>query len=182
MATFSGDSGARPIDTTSTKGLNPLKSRVTSFAASLFGSSASLAMRSGLESCSFTELKSSAAGLGAFLGCQDGGFGGGALSGFRSISTVARSTPEIPSSMQWCVLLTMAKRDSPRPSTSHISQSGLSRSSACENRRPTSFFNSASPPGAGRAVWRTWYSRSNCVSSIQTGRPCLSGTNITRCR
>ena len=155
MGTFRGDCGARPIVTTSTNGLRPLNTSPRSFTASLFGWSACLAIRSGFESCSLIELTRRSVALGAFRGFHGAGAGGGEGSGWRSISTVARSTPETPSSMQWCVLLTMAKRDSPSPSTSHISQSGLSRSSAWEKSRPTSFFNSASPPGAGSAVWRT---------------------------
>ena len=45
---------------------------------------------------------------------------------------------------------------SPTRSTSHISHSGLERSSCCENTRPASVRSSSSPPGAGSAVWRTW--------------------------
>ena len=37
MGTFSGESGARPIVTTSTNGLSPLKTSLRSFTASLFG-------------------------------------------------------------------------------------------------------------------------------------------------
>ena len=182
IGTLRADSGARPIETTSTSGLKPLKTWPRSFTASPFDPSACFANRSGCETCSLTESNSRSGPLGALRGVQGAGGGGGAGFGSRSINTVARSTPETPSSMQWCVLLTTAKRESPSPSTSHISQSGLSRSRACEKRRPTSFFSSASPPGAGKAVWRTWYSRSNCVSSIHTGRPCLKGTVMTRCR
>ena len=37
----------------------------------------------------------------------------------------------------------------------------------------------SSVPGAGRAVWRTWYERLKCGSSTQTGRPTPSGTKRT---
>ena len=38
------------------------------------------------------------------------------------------------------------------------------------------------PPGAGRAVWRTWYSMVKCGSSTHTGRASDRGTVATFCR
>ena len=42
------------------------------------------------------------------------------------------STPETPSTRQWWLLQTIAKRSPSRPSTSHISHSGFERSRRCE--------------------------------------------------
>ncbi len=59
--------------------------------------------------------------------------GGG--SGERSNSTVARSMPAMPSIREWWVFVISAKRSSLRPSISHISHSGLERSSCWEKIR-----------------------------------------------
>ena len=155
MGRFSADGGASPIPASPQSGLKPPAISRSSFRASLFACSASRTTWNGLVICSLSEMARSSDALGAGRGCHSKGEGGGSLDGSVSIRTVARSTPEMPSSMQWCVFEMMAKRSLSRPSTSHISQSGLSRSSAWEKSRPTSFFNSASPPGAGSAVWRT---------------------------
>ena len=56
--------------------------------------------------------------------------------GLTSKRTVAMSTPETPSTRAWWVFVIRAKRLRSRPSTSHSSQSGFDRSSACEKRRP----------------------------------------------
>ena len=66
------------------------------------------------------------------------------------------STPEIPSTIAWWDLVRIAKRSSSSSCTSHISQSGLERSSCWEKTRPASRRSCASPPGAGSAVWRMW--------------------------
>ena len=63
------------------------------------------------------------------------------------------------------------KLPSSRPSMSHISHSGLERSSCCEKTRATRFMSCSWLPGAGSAVWRTWYSRLKSVSSVHSGRP-----------
>ena len=93
--------------------------------------------------------------------------------------TASRSVPEIPSTNAWCVLASIAQRPSSRPSTTQISHSGLERSSCCAITRPTSLRSSLSPPGAGSAVWRRWYSMLKCGSSTQTGRPSSNGTKRT---
>ncbi len=90
--------------------------------------------------------------------------------------TVISSVPDTPSTRQWWTLEMIAQRSSPRPSTIQISQSGLARSSCWDMTRPTSRRSSASPPGRGSAVWRTWYSMLKCGSSTHTGRPSDSGT------
>ena len=100
-------------------------------------------------------------------------------SGDRSRMTDSSSVPDTPSTRQWWTLDTMAQRPSSRPSTIQISHSGLVRSSCWDMTRPTSRRSPASPPGAGRAVWRTWYSMLKCGSSAHTGRPSDSGTVAT---
>ena len=96
--------------------------------------------------------------------------------------TESRSVPDTPSTMAWWVLDSMAQWPSSSPSTIQISHSGLERSSCWAMTRPTSLRSSASPPGAGSAVWRTWYSMLKWGSSTQTGRPRSSGTNWTTWR
>ena len=98
--------------------------------------------------------------------------GGG--SGERSNSTVARSTPAMPSISEWWVFVISAKRSSSRPSISHISHSGLERSSCWEKIRAVRPCSCSQAPGAGSAVWRTWYSRLKLGSSTHTGRPLSS--------
>ncbi len=66
------------------------------------------------------------------------------------------STPETPSTIEWCVLLISAKRLRSSPWTSHSSQSGFERSSCWEKTRPASRCSCPSSPGSGSAVWRTW--------------------------
>ena len=56
-------------------------------------------------------------------------------SGERSNSTLARSTPETPSTSAWWVFESRAKPPSFRPSTSHSSHSGFERSRRWENTR-----------------------------------------------
>ena len=60
------------------------------------------------------------------------------------------STPEMPSTSAWWVFESIAKRSPSRPSTSQISQSGLSRSSCWANTRPASALSCSSEPGAGQ--------------------------------
>ena len=66
------------------------------------------------------------------------------------------STPETPSTRQWWVLVTIAKRSPSTLSTSHISQSGFERSRRWEKTRAARVRSCSSLPGAGRAVWRMW--------------------------
>ena len=108
------------------------------------------------------------------------GSGGG--TGSASNRTVARSTPAMPSTSAWWVLEISAKRPSSRPCTSHVSHSGLARSSCCEWMRAARLRSCSSEPGAGSAVWRTWYSRLKLGSSIHTGRPVSIGGNASFCR
>ena len=70
--------------------------------------------------------------------------------------TARSSVPDTPSTMAWWVLATIAHRPCSRPWTIQISQSGLVRSSCCDISRPTRRRSCSSPPGVGRAVWRTW--------------------------
>ena len=75
--------------------------------------------------------------------------------------------------MQWWTLEIRAHRPSVRPSTIHASHSGRLRSSSTDMSRLIRLLSSCSPPGGGRAVWRTWYARLKCGSSTHTGRPTL---------
>ncbi len=78
-------------------------------------------------------------------------------SGFAVSSTFSRSTLETPSTMQWWILLIIAKRfPSSRPSMIQISQSGFERSRCCDMMRAASRLSCRSSPGRGSAVWRTW--------------------------
>ena len=90
--------------------------------------------------------------------------------------TPRTSVPETPSTMAWWVFERTAQLPSSSPSTTQISQRGLDLSSGWDITRPTNFRSSASPPGEGRAVWRTWYSILKWGSSTHTGRPSSSGT------
>ena len=60
------------------------------------------------------------------------------------------STPEVPSIMQWWILLIRAKRPPSRPSTTQISHSGRSRSRCWAMMRAARFFSWLSEPGFGR--------------------------------
>ena len=60
------------------------------------------------------------------------------------------STPDTPSTRQWCVLVMIAKRSSPTRSTSHSSHSGFARSSRWAKIRPARRRSSASPAGVGQ--------------------------------
>ena len=74
----------------------------------------------------------------------------------------------MPSISEWWVLVISAKRFSCRPSISHISHSGLERSSCWEKIRAVSSWSCSQLPGAGSAVWRMWYSRLKLGSSTHT--------------
>ena len=62
----------------------------------------------------------------------------GSGSRWRSSSSASRSVPATPSTMQWWNFEISAQRPSSKPSTIHISHSGLARSSCCDITRPTS--------------------------------------------
>ena len=74
--------------------------------------------------------------------------------GSVSSITLSRSLAETPSTMQWWVLETSAQGASRSArwtrSTTHISHSGLVRSSCWDITRPTSRCSSCSPPGGGQ--------------------------------
>jgi hypothetical protein len=94
--------------------------------------------------------------LGSGSGTQPSSLAAGSGIGSRSKSTVPMSTPEMPSTIAWWVLVSSAKRSRSRFCTSQSSQSGFERSSCCEKTRAASRFSCCSPPGAGSAVWRMW--------------------------
>ena len=73
--------------------------------------------------------------LGSGRGTQSSASSTGCGTGSRSKSTVPMSTPEMPSTIAWWVLVRIAKRSRSRPCTSHSSQSGFERSSCCEKTR-----------------------------------------------
>ena len=85
----------------------------------------------------------------------------------------------MPSTTAWWVLEISAKRLPSSPWTSHVSHSGFARSSCWEWMRAARLRSCASEPGAGSAVWRTWYSRLKLGSSIHTGRPVSIGGNAS---
>ena len=80
----------------------------------------------------------------------------GSASAVTSKITVPMSTPDMPSIIAWWLLMMIAKRSPSSSSIRNISQSGFERSSACEKSLEARIFNSRSPPGLGRAVWRRW--------------------------
>jgi hypothetical protein len=88
----------------------------------------------------------------------------------------------MPSTIAWCVFVISAKRLSFKPCTSHISQRGFERSSRWEKMRPASSRSSSMEPGAGSAVWRTWYSMLSRGSSIHIGLPISSRGKASFCR
>ena len=87
------------------------------------------------------------AGLRVGLPGRCGRWAAACGSGERSNSTVARSTPAIPSISEWWVLVISAKRLSSRPSISHISHSGFERSSCWEKMRAVRSCSCSMPAG-----------------------------------
>ena len=115
-------------------------------------------MSAGVRSAPLTPSAISSAWVGSGAGVQSssGVSARSSGTGDTSNSTVARSTPDTPSTSAWWVLLISAKRLSSSPCTSQTSQSGFERSSRCEKIRPASRRSCSTPPGEGSAVWRTW--------------------------
>ena len=86
--------------------------------------------------------------VGSGRGAHLGGSAGGSSGSFSvSKSTVVMSTPEMPSTSAWWLLPMIAKRSPSSPSTSHISQSGLLRSSCWEKIRAPRLRSCSSEPG-----------------------------------
>ncbi len=131
-----------------------------------------------------TPAATSSAEDGSRWGCHGSSSADGCSGGVgsRSNRTVARSTPEMPSTSEWWVFEISAKRSPSSPSTSQFSHSGLSRSSGWEAIRAASRNSCSSLPGAGSAVWRTWYSMLKSGSSTHSGRPVSSGGVASFCR
>ena len=70
--------------------------------------------------------------------------------GARLSRTAIRSTPDIPSIMQWWIFETIAKVSSWSPSTMLNSHSGFDLSSCCDMMIPTRSRSCSSVPGRGR--------------------------------
>ena len=74
--------------------------------------------------------------------------------GEASKRTETMSMPDTPSTSAWWVLASRAKRSSSSPSTIQISQSGLSRSSCCENDAAGQVHAAGAPCPGRAAPWR----------------------------
>jgi hypothetical protein len=102
------------------------------------------------------------------------GSGGGA-SGTGSQSLVSRLDAETPSTAAWCTLIINATRPRRRasvpatPSITHISHSGLLRSSGSEATCPQISDSSLRPPGGGNAMRCRCREMSKSLSSTHTG-------------
>jgi hypothetical protein len=101
-------------------------------------------------------------------GAGDGVAAGG--SGVASSSRLVTSTPLMPSTRQWWVLVTSAQRPPARPCTRASSHSGRERSSRCAQKSPSQSWSSRSPPGAGSIARCTWSATSKRSSGTQDGR------------
>ncbi len=185
ISTFSGVDGAgfRPAQT-----ISPMPSAATRASAS-----ARSGVRSAAIAFAVTDMEAFAMPTAPALTRSTGLGSGSAIHGSRSSSTgvgsgprskrtVARSTPAIPSIIAWWAFVSRPKLPSSSPSMSHISHSGLERSSCWENTRATRFWSCSWLPGDGSAVWRTWYSRLKSVSSVHSGRAEFAGGNTSRWR
>ncbi len=82
---------------------------------------------------------------------------------------------EMPSAMQWWTFISIAHRLPLRPSMTQHSHSGRSRSSRRSNTSATTPNSSASSPGRGTAIRRTWRLMSNAGSSTHCGAPISKG-------
>lgn len=101
------------------------------------------------------------------LSTIDGSSAGG--SGVSEHSWAIRPAPVTPSTPAWCMRIMIAIRPSARPSMTHISHSGLLRSSAWPAMCAHNSASSCSPPGAGTAMRCTCASMSKDSSSTHTG-------------
>ncbi len=97
---FNAEAGASPMPARPRSGFNPPAISRSSLRASLFACSASRTTWMGLVICSLNEVARSSEVFGAGRGFHSAGAAGASVEGSVSISTVARSTPEMPSSMQ----------------------------------------------------------------------------------
>jgi len=88
----------------------------------------------------------------------------------------------MPSTSAWWLFEIIAKRSSFSPSMNHISHRGLERSRPWEKMRAVRLRSCSHCPGAGSAVWRTWYSRLKLGSSTHTGRPLSNAVKASLCR
>ena len=154
IGTFSGVSGAgfRPAQTISPIPSAASRTRASARSGWDSASSAPSTSASPARAAPVSPAATSCVAPGSGCGCQarpEFGICGG--SGERSNSTVARSTPAMPSISEWWVFVISAKRSSSRPSISHISHSGLERSSCWEKMRAVSSCSCSNVPGAGRA-------------------------------
>ena len=116
---------------------------------------AARASRSGQRARSARAAATSWAPGGVGAGCHGTGSDTGA-SRLVSMRAVITFDPAMPSTMAWCSLEMIAQRPPARPSTTQVSHSGRLRSSWWDITRPTRIRSCSSPPGAGRAVRRTW--------------------------
>ena len=87
--------------------------------------------RRGAPARSLTSSRSRPTPLGKGRG-RNGGASGRSYSGVSDMMIWARSTPDAPSIMQWCILLIVAKRPSVRPSMIQSSHRGRARSRGCD--------------------------------------------------
>ena len=159
IGTLSGTSGAGLSPAQATSLMPSAASRACSSVRPGFCNAfaACRASPKGVRTIAFTPSATSSASEGSGAGVQPlsrAGDSGG--TGVRSNSTVAMSTPEMPSTRAWWVFEINANSSSFKPCTSHSSQSGFERSRRWEKMRPSSWRSSTSVPGCGSAVWRTW--------------------------
>jgi len=77
-------------------------------------------------------------------------------SAVKSRRTAMRSTPDMPSIMQWWILAMSAKPSSSKPSTTYSSQSGFERSSCWDMSLPARSLSCSVEPGCGSAMCLTW--------------------------
>ena len=134
--------------------------------------------------------RSSSASLGTGSGSHDqpSAGGGGAPSGSWVWIAVRISAPATASIAAWCTRrnVAIASRGTwsmpSRPSMRYSSHGGRLRSSGRAWMRAICVQNCRQLPGRGKAMWRTWYSRSNPPSRIHHGRSRPNGTSTIRSR
>ena len=169
---FSTDCGASKGSTMPSSGL-PMRRRILPKAVSNWGTD----LACSLSTCTAAAVALAIVGDGRVEGslgsrgwplAQNGGRVR-LLSGSPAIARCSSIMPLTPSISEWCILMNSAKRSPASPSMMVHSHGGRVRSSGELCSRPTSSPSSRSPPGQGRAAWRTWYSRSILSSSTQAG-------------